>query len=174
MIKKVIFFIALQALIFGSLHAQSLSQQLDGIKTHFQLYSLTTKLDVSEQMLILRAETKHRVETDIFSGELYATGWGYGYRSYHLEFVTHEELNSQRLPNKFGKSRYTRLKLTFYDANKNILASFTIPYERVDRQSYSSAKGGPFFYSIDLINIPLVLLDQTVAIDMVKMVSHLK
>lgn len=174
MIRKAIFFIALQLVVFSSLHAQSVSEQLGGVKTHFQLYSLTTKLDVSEQILILRAEAKHKMETDILSGEFYATGWGYGYRSYHLEFVTQEELNAQRLPGKFGKSRYTRLRLTFFDTNKNILASFTIPYDRVDRQSYSSAKGGPFFYSIDLINIPLVLLDQTAAIGMVKMVSHLK
>ncbi|WP_027585631.1 hypothetical protein [Prolixibacter bellariivorans] len=168
MIRKAILIIAIQLSVLSTLYAQSLSEQIGGIKTHFQLYSLTTNLDASEQMLVLRAETKH------YSDETYAAGWGFGYRSYHLEFITQKELNDQRLPYSIGKARYTRLKLTFYNANKDILASFMIPFERVDRQSNPSAKGGPFFYSIDLINIPLVLLGQTAAIDMVEMVANRK
>ena len=167
MTKRTIFFFALQLLIVSALHAQSLSEQLGGVKTHFQLYSLTTQLNATDQLLILRAETKHNVS------ETYGTGWGIGYRSYHLEFITQEELNAQRLPNNFGKSRSPRLKLTFYDTNKNILASFMIPLDRVDRQYNPSVVGGPLFYSIDLINIPIVLLDKAVAIDLVKMVGHI-
>ena len=155
-------------MICSTLHAQSLSEQMGGIKTHFQLYSLMLNLDASEQMLILRAESKH--ESDASFG----TGWGFGYRSYHLEFVAQKNLFIQYFNRKPGRDNSTKLKLTFYNADKQILASFSIPFERVSIYSDDSDKGDLFFYSIDLINVPAVLLDKTAAIDMVEMVARSK
>jgi|GEM_PF-6599286 len=170
MIKKAIFLIPLYLLLFSTLHAQSLSEQMGGIKTHFQFYSLITHLNVSDQMLILRAENVHHAVDFTES----AFGWGSGYRSFHLEFASEEELNTQTFTYKAGRDNDDKLKLTFYDANKHILASFPIPFERVNMYSGTNDKKDSFFYSIDLINVPLIILDKTAAIDMVKMVASRK
>ena len=164
--NKTIFFIALLLLAYSTLYAQSLSEQMGGIKTHFQLTSMTTDLDVSDQMLILRAENVHQVDAT------FQAGWGYAYRSYHLEFMAKKELIIQYFHFKPGRDNASKLNLTFYDANKDTLASFPIPFEQVIIYSTTSDKGDLFFYSIDLINIPAILLDKTTAIDMVEMAAR--
>lgn len=73
--------------------------------------------------------------------------------------------------NLIGRDNGSKLKLIFYDSNNNELASISIPFDYVDLYNNLSIINSPFFYSIDLIDIPIVLLDKTDKIDMIKMVG---
>lgn len=60
------------------------------------------------------------------------------------------------------------MELTFYDANDVILASHIANFSVVDLFYNISADKIQFFYSIDLIGVPIALLNKTVKIDLGK------
>lgn len=162
--KKVIF-IVLLLFVVNVLAAQSLSESLGGVKTHFQMVSDTVDLKVSDQIIILRAERKH------YGDSSFGYGWGYGYQSFHLEFITKEEIKVETFNFKVGRDNDSKLELMFYNAENEILAISSVPFEFVDVLSHPSIVDNSFFYSIDLIDIPFVLLEKTYKIGLTKKVS---
>ncbi|MFZ2286709.1 MAG: hypothetical protein WAV93_06975, partial [Bacteroidales bacterium] len=64
-----------------------------------------------------------------------------------------------------------KLELIFYDSDKNVLATYACPYDHVDLFNNPEKEDSLYFYSIDLIDIPVVLLDKTAAIGMIKKVA---
>lgn len=165
MIKKGFLLIAIQLLfVVNLLGAQNLKESLGGTKTNFQIFSDTVDLKASDQILILKAEAKHEADAT------FGYGWGYGYQSFHLEFITKKNINVETFKYRTGRDNESRLELQFYDSENNMLASTSIPFDSVDLFNNSSIDGSPFFYSIDLIDIPIVLLDKTAKISMTKKV----
>jgi hypothetical protein len=164
MTNKAILLITIQLIVFNMLEAQNIRESLGGIKTNFQIFSDTIDLKVSDLTIILRAEKK------TFEDAAFGTGWGYGYQSYHLEFITKENIKVKNYPFRTGRDNGNKLELIFYDSD-NKLASISIPFDYVDIFNNSSIINSPFFYSIDLIDVPIVLLDKTVKIVMNKMVA---
>jgi hypothetical protein len=148
------------------LGAQNLKESLGGTKTNFQIYSDTVDLKVSDQIIILRTEKQ------TYSDSNYGTGWGYGYQSFHLEFITKKNIKIENYKYKTGRDNGNKLELIFYDSNNNILATSSFPYYYVDLYNNPSIIDSPFFYSIDLIDIPIVLLDKTAKIGMIKKVAE--
>jgi hypothetical protein len=151
--------------VVNILVAQNLKESLGGIKTNFQILSDTVDLKVSDQIIILKAEKKYGANSD------FGYGWGYGYQSFHLEFITYKNIKVETFEHRAGRNNESKLDLVFYDSTNAILASTTIPYDYVDLLNNLSLADGPFFYSIDLIDIPTVLLDKTSKIGMIKKVS---
>jgi hypothetical protein len=160
-------FLLIIVFIFSAniLGAQNLKESLGGAKTNFQIYSDTVDLKVSDQIIILRAEKQ------TYSDSNYGTGWGYGYQSFHLEFITKKNIKVENYKFRNGRDNETKLELTFYDMNNGVLATTSFPYDYVDLYNNSSITDSPFFYSIDLIDIPIVLLDKTAKIGMIKKVA---
>jgi hypothetical protein len=147
------------------LGAQNLKDALGGIKTNFQIYSDTVDLKVSDQIIILRAEKNYNSDSN------FGTGWGYGYQSFHLEFITKKNIKIENYKYKSGRDNENKLELIFYDSNNSVLATSSFPYNYVDLYNNPSIIDSPFFYSIDLIDIPIVLLDKTAKIGMIKKVA---
>ena len=153
MSKKFIVLLILTIPFTYNIVAQSISESLGGVHTNFQIFSDSVDLNVSDQIIILRAEK------GTYSGP--NAGFGYGYRSYHLEFITYKPLFSNY--SKYNDSRI--LKLIFYDEKNRELATRIRPIAdlmQVYNEAYNPAlMDFPIFYSIDLISIPIVLLDKT-------------
>ena len=167
MMNKTVLLVVLQLFVVNLLIAQkSLNESLGGIQTHFQIFSDSVDLKVSNQIIILKAEKKHDQYADSFSG----WGWGYGYQSFHLEFETNEEIEVKPLHYEGIRKPESRFDLLFTDAENKVISSATIPVDYVDLLSNPKKEGDPYFYSIDLIDIPVVLLDKTSKINLVKRV----
>lgn len=157
--------IVIQLFVVNALEAQNLKESLGGIKTNFKIVSDTVDLRVSDQIIILRAEKKSSENSS------FGTGWGYGYQSFHLEFIAKKEIKVETFKFKPGRDNESKLELTFYNSENSILASLSVPFDQVDALSNPTTSDRLFFYSIDLINIPVVLLEKTYKINMIKKVS---
>jgi len=145
---KAVFLILISFAIKGISDAQSVTEKLGGIKTNFSIYSDTIDLKTGNQVIILRAEKS------AFSDDFSGYGYGYGYQSYHLEFCSKKDFVVK--PEKGNKYR-----LVFYDSKRNMLVNSEIPAALVNFYYNFDPKDPKYFYSIDLIDIPGVVLDQT-------------
>jgi hypothetical protein len=96
---------------------------------------------------------------------------GYGYQSFHLEFIARKDIKVETFKYSLGRDNRSKLELIFYNSENLIIASSSIPFESVHVLSNTSSSDGLFIYSIDLIDIPIVLLERTHKIDMIKKVS---
>ena len=163
---KTLLFLIIQLSVFN-IDAQSLSESLGAVKTNFQIISDTKDLKVMDQFIIKRAEKKSYTRS--FSEGGY--GYGYGYQSFHLEFVTQETYIQKEFDHKEAKNNNDKLKLTFYDKSDKIIATYVLDFSVVDLKYELAFDKMRYFYSIDLIGIPIVLLDETVKIDLIKLVS---
>ncbi|MDH5398797.1 MAG: hypothetical protein OEX02_11655 [Cyclobacteriaceae bacterium] len=167
--KTILFVLTVISLLsFHHIPAQNLSDHLGAVKTNFQIYSDTTNLQVSEQILIKRAS--HDAYRYYEGG-----GVGYGYEEYHLEFTVGKKINSENLwpgyLERFYQDNRTICKLVFYDQFNNTLATKMVLF--VD-QLFNPDETEFYFYSIDLRDIPLVLLNKTVKINIVEQLTGSK
>ena len=145
------------------LYAQNLTESLGGIHTKFQIYSDTVDLKVAGQTIILRAEKY----SSKYISDGVGAGWGYGYQSYHLEFVSREYLTIQEFYHSRARRINDILELTFYNSNDTVLASLSSDISIIDLYKNSRVENCQYFYSIDLIEIPISLLDKTAKINLI-------
>ena len=157
-------FLLLQCIVF-SVNAQSITEALGGIKTNFQIVSDNVDLKVTDQFIIQRANKKYKKG---WAGEG-GYGYGYGYQSFHLEFVAHESYVTKEIDHK--DRDYNKLVLTFYDTNDVILGTRSWGRSDVDILFHLPGESKHYFYSIDLIDVPMVLLSETAKIDIIRKVS---
>jgi len=162
MINKKVLIIVIQLFVANILVAQNLNESLGGVKTNFKIVSDTVDLKVSDQIIILKAEQKH------YGSPTFGYGWGYGYQSFHLEFIAKKDIRIETFKFRTGRDNESKLELIFYNSENNILASTSVPFESVDLLSNPSTVDNSFFYSIDLIDIPIVLLEKTYKIGLTK------
>ncbi len=162
---KMILFVMFQLSLFN-ISAQNLEDSLGGVKTNFQLFSDTTNLNPMNQIIIQRAERKSYGDFD------FGTGWGYGYQSYHIEFVSGKNLAEKKFKYRAGRDNQDKLELTFYNAGNVVLATCLLNFYSVDLLYNSSSDKSLFFYSIDLVDIPIVLLNETVKINLTKHIAN--
>ena len=122
------------------------------MQTNFEFFSGKTDLNVTHQFIIKNGGVFYNFSN--ISGSSY--GYGGGYESFHLEFET-----SQNLSNEIDRDSYSAYKITFTDSIYRILA--VIPFDEYKVVFYSNPDipDSPVFYSVDLIDVPLSILDQT-------------
>ena len=154
--KKFIFVLALQLSVLLTLSAQSISESLGGIKTNFELSSVNTALEVTDQIIVLTAERLSYINA---VGE---AGWGYGYQSFHFEFITQKEIKEIQ----GDRNNRFKYRLTLIDHENVILFTTNLPNNSVKKYHNPDIADSKFFYSIDLIDIPVLLLDKTKRIDL--------
>lgn len=157
--KKIFLLITLQFFAFQIICAQSISESLGGIKTDYKIFSDTIDLKVVDQLVVLAAERRSYIS----AGD--QAGWGYGYRSIHLEFITKKELFELTTENK-NRNKY---RLTFSDQDNVILLTINIPEYSVNKYINPFIPNNRIFYSIDLIDIPLLVLDNAKGINIIKL-----
>jgi hypothetical protein len=154
--KKFLLVIALHLFVLQILCAQSVSESLGGIKTNFEIFTINTDLEVTEQIILLTTERYTYINPQ---GE---AGWGYGYQSFHLEFITKNEIKEIQ-GDKNNRHNY---RLSFIDNENVILFVVDLPNYSVNKYHNPDISISQFFYSIDLIDIPILLLDKTKRIDL--------
>ena len=165
MIKTKALFLISVVFSLNILISQNLHENLGGVRTNFQIFSDGTSMEVSDQILILRAEGKY--DTDITFGY----GWGYGYRSVHFECIVEKPFQTKIFKHRAGRDNSSKLELIFFDSDNTVLTSISIPFTNVKEFMKPSGNDGPFFYSIDLVDVPVVLLNRASKIDMIKKIS---
>lgn len=153
--------ISLNLFMSGFLQAQDLSEKLGGVKTDFIFTSHGKELEVTRQVISKRAERFY----DWGGHKDGAYGYGYGYESFHLEFtVKNGEIDLPESGSLFKNEK--PLFLDFYDEDDNLLGSKRISPREIRFVSNNSTDPKLIHYTIDLITIPLPLLDSTKRIDL--------
>lgn len=145
---KLLLFLFL-GMISQSAHSQSISDHFGGIKTNYEIYSDTVKLDVKSQMIIRNAGYTYEIGSDL------SYSYGAGFESFHLEFSTTTDLEVFSKP----KIRHSRYEVFFYDSAWNILASIEMHPGRFSIIRNTNQPGSLTFYSIDLFKIPISLFE---------------
>lgn len=158
MLKKltaIIFILASNYIFVPAAIAQNLSDKLGAVETGFTFTTLGQSVNVLDQYLIKRAE---KVVFRYVPDEVTA---GLGYESYHLEITIKEKLEISDADKKKDRFQWS---LNFFDVEGELISTFLISKEQV---KYSGNQDDTLnFYSIDLIDIPLNLLNRTHHIDL--------
>ncbi|MDO5522481.1 MAG: hypothetical protein Q4G48_00365 [Bacteroidia bacterium] len=152
--------ICLNLLMGSFLQAQSLAEKLGGVKTDYIITSHGVELDITNQIISKRAERFH----DWGGHNEGAYGYGYGYESFHLEFTVRNGEMDMPQPGGLLKSEKF-IVLDFYDDEGSLLGSRTRSVRDVRLISNNTSGNQLMHYSIDLIAIPLPLLDAAKRID---------
>lgn len=152
--KRTIFILTVLFFFSGLVNAQSITESMGAINTHFKFYSDNTALNVSRQFIIKRAGS--------YTSASQEAGLAAGYDSYHLEFATRTALKTKDI---YKHTQVSEYKAEFYDANNNLLGTFLFEPDQAQKISNPDKKGSETFYSLDLFKLPLSILDQTVKIN---------
>jgi hypothetical protein len=175
--------VAVALLLFsGTLMSQKLSTLLGAIQTNFQIHSDTANLKPVHQYIIKKAGAFYHS----YSGMEAAYGYGAGYESFHLEFESNIRLMTDYVKN----APYDYL-IEFYDSENRQLAAVKFSNQAINIITSEHKNrggtllngrvvqpinvvtneprfGGPIFYSIDLFDVPIVLLDKTSRMNFIK------
>lgn len=171
--KKTSLLLAFLLLLISGATAQTLFDALQGTKTNFQIVSDGNDLKVTDQIIIRNAEkVEIRVNIDEY-------GYGYAYQSFHLEFISRKSIVAIKSDDFADKNLLQlafylsghKFLLSFYDWNNNLLTATTIPDNYVDVFTNASADKRMYFYSIDLIDIPILILENAKRIDIVELLK---
>ena len=144
----VVLLISVNTVAFG----QSLTEQLGGIRTDFTIYFQSKKIDVVDQLVIRRGLSKYNYEEEPIME--YAYGYGYGLQTLRLEVMYRTNLVTD------DRKRRYYYRIVFFDKDGSILGSLDIA-----RSDLIIVKGDVNVYSINLQDIPMVLLDHTTSMD---------
>ncbi len=148
------------------LTAQSILEQAGGVITNFILSSDSIVLPIEKQVLIRRAVSEHYFDRNLDGG---MGGFGYGYQSLHLEFISTRPLV---LHKRLGEKKELYL-FKFFDDNQQLIAQIEFQPEQIKLHKYPAASP-KYVYSINLKDIPIILLDQTKEINMAKYELRMK
>jgi hypothetical protein len=162
-LTTIIFIISVNLPLSSFLQAQNLSEKLGGVKTDYIITSHGVELEITNQVISKRAERFYN-----WGGHNDgAYGYGYGYESFHLEFTVKNGEIDMPEPVAFLKGE-RHIVMDFYDKDDNLLGSKTRSPREVSLICNNTADNNLMHYSIDLIAIPLPLLDATKRIDIFK------
>ncbi|MEL6945754.1 MAG: hypothetical protein AAFO82_24130 [Bacteroidota bacterium] len=152
-------YICLFWMFWGSLSSfGQLIEQVGGVRTNFVISNENNVLKVKTQAILKRGLTEHDRDWDSFSDGAYGYAYGLGVEVFRLEFITDTDLRKE----KRKRSEVRKYELRFYTKTDELLLMLTIPLRYVT--VYSNLKK-IYIYSINLQNIPFVVLDETHRID---------
>lgn len=153
-------FIFLAVFLFASsLPAQSIREHTDALATNIIVSTENSVFSTGSPILIKRSEGYYHsrsdrdVDFDFDTSSSYGYDYGYGYTSWHLEFVGNRDISTS------GK----KYRLSFINSEGQ-----NIGIIRVQKKEINVIAGlmkPPFFYSVDLKEVPILLLEQTARID---------
>jgi len=138
-----------------STQAQTVSEKLGGVHCAFELYSDTTELDVRNQLLIGRANTESTYSSDDNSSSASALG----YTEWHLEFVSRTKIGSRDRAYEERKNYRRHYHVQFTNSKGDIILSTYLGSDKIRLWAGESYTVPIYTYSIDLINLPLISLD---------------
>ncbi|MEO0341664.1 MAG: hypothetical protein AAF242_20955 [Bacteroidota bacterium] len=134
--------------------AQAITPALEGHRPAFRISTDSMEMTVVDQLLIKRAVR------DYFFDRILDAAYGMAYESWHLEFITRQPILLRNLKGK--KESFIRIEL--YNRREECIGRFDLVPDRL--QSTKSVSGQKTMtYSVNLIDIPLILLDRTKRVD---------
>ena len=164
LIPKFLFFIFLLISTSSSIYAQSLIEKLGGVKTDFIFTSNSTDIKVIDQAIILRGFSNYNIQTN--SSNSYGHAYGFGLQTFYLEFITTSELKIfEKFKKKASRAIYD---IKLYDKNDTLILNFGVLYSK---SKPSIKTSGITSYSINLIQIPLIIFDRVKTIDVTLIVE---
>lgn len=159
---KTILAFLLAAMSFASV-AQTLTDQMGAIDCNYTIHSGQYSLDLVKQTLVERATAvarKSEIENESY-------GYAYAYTEWHLEFVSKNPIKSRKREADEDKSARQKYKLTFLNQAGDELLTTYIGQDKLQLWKGKSAGSVIYTYSLNFVNIPLVLLDNVSAINII-------
>lgn len=146
---------------------QSISEKLGGIETDFEFYSNGELFPVISQH-IFPEEKVHKVSTEYNTPLMYGEpSQVYTKTSYMLSFASNISIYKDSVFNQIKKQTYYELKL--YDDYNKLIGVYRLEYvqEHPREKLFPSEKFEfPYYvYSVQVDEIPMILLDMTKKID---------
>lgn len=148
-----------------SLNAQLLTEKLGGVSTNFLITSAdTVNLQPVRQVILQRAATREYI-TDGY----YQNTHQVGYNAYHLEFSSVRGISAQMVyNNKMGCFDQDFYRLVMYDVQEEVVGAMQLTSREVTKWINTNVVPYTFAFSIDLSDVPLVLLDNTARLDILQ------
>jgi len=144
--------------------AQSLTEQLGGVKTNFIFTTSLGEMEVLSQAIIKRGyyEYDNKYNYDIWTDAEGYSAYGLGMESFWLEFTTTKALKEVYHKKKWSDEKMTYFKLKLIDKDgKNLLIVKLHPkFEKI-----ASNEADLTTYSFNLYSIPIIVLDETHTIE---------
>jgi len=146
-----------------TVNSQTIFEKFGGVKTDFKLYSSDLDLEVIDQCLVRRGVRNTRINYENDSA------YGYGYESIHFEFVCKKRPQFDLIIDKAAKRKWTFFRLELYNGKNKMF--YSVDLSETNLRVYEMEQPDKilnFVYSINMVNIPLILLDQVEKIDITK------
>lgn len=135
---------------------QSLSTQLGAIQTRFKFTSGTKELKINHQFISKTGKYFYKYS----EYENKSFGYAAGYESLNLEFACIVDLSSE-----VDKYYFNKYLIRFYDENNSLITSIHFDPDRVKRVVNTEEVDGLYYYSFDLVDVPIIVLDNTKTMD---------
>ena len=139
-----------------SINAQSLLEAAGGIKTDFAFTTKDEDMGVESQILIRRS----------MEGTYNGMGQAYAYNAefFFLELMSTKGIATQ----KINRKTTIFYLLKFYDANDQLIAEYKRNKNQLKVKSNEQEDAKFYITSISLRNIPLVFLEKTQRVEVIK------
>ena len=155
---RFLFVLLILSLTCSNINAQSIIEKLDGVKTDFVFTTDSIEIQIIDQAIIQRGFFDYNVRTN--SSSSYGHAYGFGLQAYHLEFITTSDLKTfEKFKKKAVKAIYD---IKLYDENDTLLLNFKVAYSK---SKASNKTSGITSYSINLLQIPIIIFDKVKTID---------
>lgn len=142
-------------------NAQTISDEIGSVSCEFALSSNGTHLEVKKQLLTQRAEGRTEVSHD----ENRSYGLGLGYTEWHLEFVTTNPIITRPRTSEENGSHRDKYYIQLLDKDNNLLMKTYLTADLLRLWQGGTSTDPLYTYSLDLIRIPLILLDDVAYLD---------
>jgi len=138
----------LLVLIAQPMLAQPELSSLDAVPCDYEIYSSLQDMLPLQQVLVRRIEINAEEDQAL------------AYSSWRLEFSSRKELQISYFKPSFelGIGFGEKLSLEFYDTNGQLLNSQQVPSTRLRRVPQQQTAPEHYYYSVDLLNIPMLVL----------------
>ncbi len=141
--------------------SQTITDQMGGVDCNFTFTSNSYNLDVIKQTLLERPKAVSK--SSALENESY--GYAYAYTEWHLEFVSNTSIKSRERNMEEGRNRRQKYHLEFYNKTGDLLMETYISKDKLKLWQGKAGNGIIYTYSLNLINVPLILLDNVTNIN---------
>lgn len=153
-------------LVFSSfsLFAQTVGDDLGTVSCEFDIHSGSNELDIRKKVLVRRATTEG--VSSNYENQSYA--YGYAYSEWHLEFISNTPIGSRKKASEEDYLKRGKYCIQLLNLNGDVLMKTYLIKD--DLRSWEGAiDDKPIYtYSLDLINIPLVIIDDVDALNIIQ------
>jgi hypothetical protein len=159
-LKSIILIVVITVSSFKS-YSQNISEQLGAVKTNFSFSSDNNTLNVKSQIIVKRGMYNKDYDSRT------KAAYGYGLQSLHLEFISHDKLKKIYQKGRWGELPTINFNLKFINKNNEVIFEKKVEENTISENTYNNL----FIYSVNLYSIPVILLDDTERIDIIKITN---